>query len=67
MPLGKATFAMPFSFFAWHCAWLQIAEIIGERYGEGGILQWSGIRGGTRALAFQGAETFTLEDLFSLK
>jgi predicted ATPase len=38
-----------------------IAEIIGEKYGEGGILQWSGIRGGTKSLAFQGAETFTLE------
>lgn len=44
-----------------------IAEIIGEKYGEGGILQWSGIRGGTRELTFQGAETFTLEAFFSFE
>jgi predicted ATPase len=38
-----------------------IAEIIGEKYGEGGILQWLGIRGGTKELTFQAVETFTLE------
>jgi predicted ATPase len=36
------------------------AEILGEKYGPGGILQWRGIRGGAREAAFQGAEGFSL-------
>jgi predicted ATPase len=27
-----------------------LAEILGEKYGEGGVLQWKGIRGGSREL-----------------
>lgn len=37
-----------------------LAEIIGEKRSEGEKV-WGGIRGGTRGLAFQGAETFALE------
>jgi predicted ATPase len=36
-----------------------LAEIIGEKYGEGGQLQWSGIRGGTREACFAGENAFT--------
>jgi predicted ATPase len=36
-----------------------LAEIIGEKYGEGGQLQWSGIRGGTREICFTGELTFS--------
>ncbi|MBW4474143.1 MAG: ATP-binding protein [Stenomitos rutilans HA7619-LM2] len=43
-----------------------VADIIGEKY-ESGILQWSGIRGGTRELTFQGAATFTIEAFFALE
>jgi predicted ATPase len=37
-----------------------LAEIIGEKYGEGGQLQWSGIRGGTREACFSGESVFTV-------
>lgn len=37
------------------------AEILGEKYGPGGILQWRGIRGGAREAAFQGESTFGLK------
>ena len=37
-----------------------LAEIIGEKYGEGGQLQWSGIRGGTREACFAGEAEFTV-------
>jgi predicted ATPase len=38
-----------------------LAEIIGEKYGEGGQLQWSGIRGGTREACFSGEKTFSVK------
>ncbi|MCP4402775.1 MAG: ATP-binding protein [bacterium] len=37
-----------------------LAEIIGEKRGEGGELQWSGIRGGTRESTYLQADTFML-------
>jgi len=42
-----------------------LAEIMGEKYVEGGVLQWRGIRGGTRETAFQGTN-FALEVTFSI-
>lgn len=44
-----------------------LAEIIGEKWVEGGVLQWRGIRGGTREVTFQGMETFALEATFLIK
>jgi predicted ATPase len=38
-----------------------LADILGGKYGDGGEQQWSGIRGGTREVAFEGGETFALE------
>ncbi|HTV41094.1 MAG TPA: ATP-binding protein [Candidatus Sulfotelmatobacter sp.] len=38
-----------------------LAEIIGEKYAEGGYQQWSGIRGGTREVCFRGSQEFTVE------
>lgn len=38
-----------------------LAEILGEKYGPGGILQWRGIRGGVREAAFQRESEFRLE------
>ncbi|MCW5557207.1 MAG: AAA family ATPase [Verrucomicrobiae bacterium] len=37
-----------------------LAEIIGEKYGEGGQLQWSGIRGGTREVCFGSENAFSV-------
>src|ERR1035441_2587990 len=44
-----------------------LAEIIGEKYGEGGQLQWSGIRGGTRETCFSGERTFSVGVEFEQK
>lgn len=44
-----------------------LAEIMGEKYVEGGFLQWRGIRGGTREITFLNAETFTLEVEFTFE
>ena len=38
-----------------------LAEIIGEKWIEGGVLQWRGIRGGTREATFEGVDDFSLE------
>ncbi len=38
-----------------------LAEILGEKYGEGGEPLWGGMRGGVREVAFQGMPTFVLE------
>jgi len=37
-----------------------LAEIIDAKYGEGGEMQWSGIRGGTREITFAGEPFFRL-------
>ncbi|UQA62409.1 AAA family ATPase [Polyangium aurulentum] len=37
-----------------------LAEILGEKWGEGGELQWKGIRGGTREAVFGGGEAFSM-------
>lgn len=37
-----------------------LAEIMGEKYGEGGELQWKGIRGGTREAAYFREKRFKL-------
>lgn len=44
-----------------------IAEILGEKYIEGGVLQWRGIRGGTREITFAGRSSFELEVIFTIK
>lgn len=38
-----------------------LADILGEKYGPGGILQWRGIRGGAREAAYQDESAFRLE------
>src|ERR1700686_647604 len=38
-----------------------LAEIIGEKWIEGGVLQWRGILGGTREATFEKADNFSLE------
>ena len=42
------------------------AEIMGEKYIEGGVLQWRGIRGGSREVAYLDAETFTISVEFEI-
>jgi predicted ATPase len=38
-----------------------LAEILGEKYGTGGIRQWGGIRGGAREAAFRSTSKFRLK------
>lgn len=38
-----------------------IAETLGEKWIDGGVLQWRGIRGGIREAAFHGSQSFALE------
>ncbi len=44
-----------------------LAEILGEKYVEGGALQWKGIRGGMAETARHGEKTFALESQLGLK
>lgn len=37
-----------------------LAETIGEKWIEGGVLQWRGVRGGSRQIVRSGTESFTL-------
>jgi predicted ATPase len=37
-----------------------IAEVLGEKYGPGGILQWRGIRGGAKEAGYEGAGVFAI-------
>lgn len=63
---GKSNLRDAFRFLQGIGRGYTLAEIIGEKYGEGGVLQWRGIRGGTREITFQGTSTFALEVVFML-
>ncbi|CAD0228194.1 SMC domain protein [Planktothrix agardhii] len=43
-----------------------LAEILGEKWGQGGFLEWEGIRGGKQNITFQNSPTFAIEVTFSL-
>jgi predicted ATPase len=43
-----------------------LSEIIGDKFVEGGILQWHGIRGGLAEISFRQAPTFELEVDFTI-
>src|SRR5215216_5060788 len=43
-----------------------LAEILGEKYSEGGERIWRGIRGGAQEVAFCSAETFAIEAMFTI-
>jgi predicted ATPase len=57
---GKSNVRDAFRFLHGIARGYTLAEIIGEKYGEGGQLQWSGIRGGTRETCFAGERTFSV-------
>lgn len=63
---GKSNLRDAFRFLHGVGRGYSLAEIIGEKYGEGGVLQWRGIRGGTREIAAFGAQQFGLEVTFSI-
>ncbi len=58
---GKSNIRDAFRFLHGISRGYTLAEIIGEKWIEGGSQVWKGIRGGTREAAYQGAATFSLE------
>ncbi|MEW6219819.1 MAG: AAA family ATPase [Thermodesulfobacteriota bacterium] len=57
---GKSNLRDAFRFLHGMARGYTLAEILGAKYVEGGVLQWAGIRGGTREVAYQGQTRFTL-------
>ncbi|HBB31468.1 MAG TPA: ATPase [Cyanobacteria bacterium UBA8803] len=64
---GKSNIRDAFRFLHGISRGYSLAEIFGEKWIEGGVIQWRGIRGGIREATFQGADTFTLEVSFLLR
>lgn len=64
---GKSNIREAFRFLHGISRGYTLAEIMGEKWVEGGVLQWRGIRGGPREIAFRGAESFALEATFIVK
>jgi hypothetical protein len=64
---GKSNIRDAFRFLHAISRGYTLPDIMGEKWGEGGVLQWKGIRGGNPEIAFQGAETFALEAEFTVK
>ena len=62
---GKSNLRDAFRFLHGVSRGYTLAEIIGEKYGEGGELQWRGIRGGTREITYRHANTFRIEIEFT--
>lgn len=58
---GKSNLRDAFRFVHGMSRGYALAEIIGEKYVEGGVLQWKGIRGGTREAVSFGKNSFTLK------
>lgn len=58
---GKSNIRDAFRFLHGISRGYNLPEIIGEKWIEGGVLQWRGIRGGTKEITFKGEETFALE------
>ena len=58
---GKSNIRDAFRFLHGIARGYSLADIIGEKYGEGGERVWSGIRGGVREIAFSGDRSFALD------
>ena len=57
---GKSNIRDAFRFLHGMGRGYSLAEIIGEKYVEGGVLVWKGIRGGIREVAFDGTSSFRM-------
>lgn len=58
---GKSNLRDAFRFIHGLSRGYLLSEIVGEKYVEGGVLQWKGIRGGMRETAFHGERQFSLK------
>ncbi len=61
---GKSNIRDAFRFLHGISRGYSIAEIIGEKYGEGGVLQWRGIRGGMKEITYCNAYSFSISISF---
>jgi predicted ATPase len=57
---GKSNIRDAFRFLHGIARGYNLAEVMGEKYLEGGVLQWRGIRGGRNEAAYRQSDTFTL-------
>ncbi|WP_437715885.1 AAA family ATPase [Sorangium sp. So ce448] len=57
---GKSNLRDAFRFLHGIGRGYSLAEILSEKYGEGGELQWKGLRGGTKEVAFGGGPEFSI-------
>ncbi|NJK70491.1 MAG: AAA family ATPase [Richelia sp. CSU_2_1] len=64
---GKSNIRDAFRFLHGISRGYNLAEIMGEKYVEGGVIQWRGIRGGVREITFRGENTFSLTASFVIK
>lgn len=58
---GKSNIRDAFRFLHGVSREYTLAEIIGEKWVEGGVLQWKGIRGGTREATYLSQQSFAVE------
>lgn len=58
---GKSNLRDAFRFLHGISRGYTLAEILGEKWGEGGVLHWEGIRGGLKETAFHGRDSFQIE------
>lgn len=63
---GKSNIRDAFRFIHGMSRGYSLPEIIGEKWIEGGSLQWKGIRGGVREAAFAGEQRFAIQTSASL-
>lgn len=63
---GKSNIRDAFRFLHGIARGYTLAEIIGEKWIEGGVLQWKGIRGGTREATFRHAASFEFDVEFTV-
>jgi predicted ATPase len=63
---GKSNIRDAFRFLHGIARGYNLAEIMGEKYLEGGVLQWRGIRGGRNEAAYRQSDTFSLEIDFEI-
>lgn len=61
---GKSNLREAFRFLHGVSRGYELAEILGEKWIEGGSLVWRGLRGGAREVVFQGGPYFGLESEF---
>lgn len=58
---GKSNLRDAFRFLHGIGRGYSVAEIIGEKWSAGGVLEWAGMRGGLREISYQNGSNFSLE------